>query len=146
MARPHRQFLKKYESIILLRNLDPTDGLFNGTRLIVREFFISIIDGEIATGVHKGKLVFIPWIILTFPKSELPFTLRRRQFPVRLAYCIRINKGQGQSLKTVGIFLPSPEAIFSHGQLYVVLRRVTNPTGQKIMDFRNDLNPIQKFV
>ena len=121
-----------------MRNLEPTNGSCNGTRLIVSEFSIINIDAEIATGVHKGKCVFILRIILTSPVSKLPFTLRRIQFPVRFAYCITISKGQGHSLKTVGIFLPSPEAIFSHGRLYVTLSRVTNPTGLKIMAFRND--------
>ena len=134
---PHRLSLKKYTSIMLLRNLDPPGGLCNGTRLIVRDFTNRVIDGEIATGVHKGKRVFIPRIILTSSEFELPFILRRKQFPVRMAYCITINKGQGQSLKTVGIFLPSPEAIFSHGQLYVALSRVTNPRGLKILVSRN---------
>ena len=46
---------------------------------------------------------------------------------------ITINKGQGQSLETVGIFLPSPESIFGHGQLYFALSRVQNPRGLKIM-------------
>ena len=75
----------------------------------------------------------IPRIILTSPESELPFILRRRQFPIRLAYCMTINKGQSQSLETVGLYLPSPEAIFRHGQLYVALSRVKNPLGLKIM-------------
>ena len=44
-----------------------------------------------------------------------------------------LNKGKGQSLETVGLYLPSPEAIFSHGQLYVALSRVKNPLGLKIM-------------
>ena len=83
--------------------------------------------------MHKQKRVFIPRIILTSSESELPFILRRRQFPIRLAYCITINKGQGQSLETVGLYLPSPEAIFSHGQLHVALSRVKNPLGLKIM-------------
>ena len=92
-----------------------------------------MIDAEITTGVHKQKRVFIPRIILTSSESELPFVLRRRQFPIRLAYCITINKGQGQSLETVGRYLPSPEAIYSHGQLYVAISRVKNPSGLKIM-------------
>ena len=87
--------------------------------------------------MHKGKRVFIPRIIPTSPESEHQFTLRRRHFLVRLADCITINKGQSQSLKTVSISLPFPEAIFSQGQLYVALSKVTNPTGIKIMVFWN---------
>src|SRR2546421_12394918 len=35
-----------------------------------------------------------------------------------------INKAQGQTMKYVGIFLPQP--VFSHGQLYVALSRVSS--------------------
>ena len=130
---PHRLFLIKFATVILLRNLDPDEGLCNGTRLIIRAFSNRVIDAEIATGVHKQKRVFIPRIVLTSSESELPFVLRRRQFPIRLAYCITINKGQGQSLETVSLYLPSPEAIFSDGQLYVAMSRVKNPSGLKNM-------------
>ena len=54
------------------------------------------------------------------------------KFPIRLAYYITINKGQEQSLETVGLYLPSLEDIFSHGQLYVAMSRVKNSSGLKI--------------
>ena len=131
---PHRLILKKFASIILLRSLDPTQGLCNGTRLTVRSVCKRLIDAEIATGSHVGNRVFIPRIpLLTPTDSGFPFVLKRRQFPVRPAFYITINKAQSQSLETVGIFSPSPEAIFSHGQLYVALSRVQNPRGLKIM-------------
>ena len=42
-----------------------------------------------------------------------------------------INKSQGKSLSHVGIYFPRP--VFTHGQLYVALSRVTSKSGLKIL-------------
>ena len=59
-------------------------------------------------------------------KFRLPFRrsfeLLRTQFPLRLAYCMTINKSQGQELQHCLLDLRSPP--FSHGHLYVALSRV----------------------
>jgi hypothetical protein len=39
----------------LLRNIDPANGLCNGTRLVVRGFWRNTIDVEIVVGQHAGN-------------------------------------------------------------------------------------------
>ena len=117
--------------IMLLRNLNPSEGLCNGTRLICRGLQNKVIDAEIITGSHTGKRVFIPRITLIPSDNNLPFTLKRRQFPIRVAFSMTINKSQGQTLTRLGIYLPQP--VFSHGQLYVALSKTTSYHNIKIL-------------
>ncbi|XP_057478763.1 uncharacterized protein LOC130766080 [Actinidia eriantha] len=91
--------------IMLLRNIAPNDGLCNGTRLMVVRCASRIIEAQILIGDKRGNLVFIPRISLAPSSSEFRFRMTRRQFPVRLAYTMTINKSQGQSVKYVGIDL-----------------------------------------
>src|SRR5882672_851951 len=57
--------------------------------------------------------------------------MRHRQFPVRIAFAMTMNKSQGQSLRKVGMDLRNP--VFSHGQLYVTLSWGTNKSGVKAL-------------
>jgi len=52
--------LKIGAPIILLRNINPTEGLYNSTKLIVKGLHQHVIDAEILTGSHFKKRVFIP--------------------------------------------------------------------------------------
>src|SRR5258706_270247 len=109
--------------VMLLRNLDPSQGLCNGTRLLITRTSTHVLECRILGGDHDRNPVFIPRITLYSRKSDLTFILARRQFPVRLAFAMTINKSQGQSVKHVGIDLRTP--VFTHGQLYVALSRAT---------------------
>lgn len=119
--------------IILLRNLSPAAGLCNGTRLIVVRISTRVIEAKIIGGDENGSIALIPRITLTSQGSsgELPFRIRRRQFPIKLAFSLTINKSQGQSAKWVGVDLRAP--VFSHGQLYVAVSRTTQKSHLRIL-------------
>jgi ATP-dependent exoDNAse (exonuclease V) alpha subunit len=119
--------------IICLRNLDPSRGLCNGTRLIVTSVHTRVLEAEIIGGDYDGQSVLIPRISLipSEKHSDVTFNFRRLQFPVRLAFSLSINKAQGQTVRYVGLDLREP--VFSHGQLYVALSRVTTLSNVKIL-------------
>lgn len=128
---PNLLHLKLQCPIILLRNIDPSSELCNGTRLICKSFRPNLIEAEIVTGQYSGKIVFIPRIPLQPSKSDkYPIQFQRKQFPVRVCFSMTINKAQGQTLSNVGIYLPTP--VFSHGQLYVALSRAQSSANVKL--------------
>jgi hypothetical protein len=129
---PHVLKLKIGCPVILLRNLDPANGLCNGTRLVIRACQRNSIDVEIVLGQHAGKRVFLTRIPLCPSDDQMfPFQFKRKQFPIRLSFAMTVNKSQGQTIPNVGVYLPAP--VFSHGQLYVAMSRATARKNIKIL-------------
>ncbi|XP_026386119.1 ATP-dependent DNA helicase PIF1-like isoform X2 [Papaver somniferum] len=135
----HEIYLKVGIPIMLLRNLKQSEGLCNGTRLIVTQIAGKVIQAEILTGKGRGKRVFIHRVVLEPSNTGLPIILRRRQFPIKVCFAMTINKSQCQSLPIVGIYLEKP--VFSHGQLYVAVSRTTSRQGLKILIKRGEDDP-----
>ncbi|XP_058211687.1 uncharacterized protein LOC131323863 [Rhododendron vialii] len=128
----HQLVLKENCPVMMLRNLDPSKGLCNGTRLICQKLHKHVIMAEIVVGEHQGDIVFIPHISLQPTDAKLyPVQFTRRQFPIRLCFAMTINKAQGQTLDIVGVNLQEP--VFSHGLLYVALSRDTAASKIKVV-------------
>ena len=78
--------------LMLLCNLDPANGLCNGTWMILTCFRPHVLECRLLSGNNAGKAVFIPRITINADTAELPIAFSCCQFPVRLAFAMTINK------------------------------------------------------
>ena len=128
---PSRLILKLGAPVILLRNIHPREGLCNGTRMAIIELSRTCIAVRILGGDFDGHCKLLPSIVLSTNEGELPFILKRKQFPIRPCFSLTVNKSQGQLFQIIGIDLRTPA--FCHGQLYVALSHVTSLNGLKVL-------------
>jgi len=57
-----------------------------------------VLEVQLLTGEHAGKMTFIPRLSITPSSSQVPFEFCRQQFPVKVCFAMSINKSQGQSV------------------------------------------------
>ncbi|CAN0857813.1 ATP-dependent DNA helicase PIF1 [Linum grandiflorum] len=111
----HELKLKVGVPVILLRNLDQTTGLCNGTWMVIRTMGTWFLEVEILTDTHIRDRVYLPRLSLTSHQKSLNFTLVRRQYPIALSFGMTINKSQGQTLQSIGLCLK--RQVFTHGHV-----------------------------
>ncbi len=116
--------LKHGQPLTLLRNINQREGLCNGTRLIYQGMTqgYRLMKCRVA---DTGREVLLPRIVLYPAQNMYPFQWSRRQFPVKTAFASTVNKAQGQTFRTVGIWLR--KEVFTHGQFYVAASRTGSP-------------------
>ena len=130
--------------VMILRNLNPGGGVCNGTRGIVTRMSNRVLEVQLLSGEHAGKMTFIPRLSMTPSSTQVPFEFCRRQFPVKVCFAMSINKSQGQSVDYVGLDVRN--AVFTHGQLYVAISRVTSVHNIKAIWDSNLEIPVTKNI
>ncbi|TMX05173.1 hypothetical protein EJD97_001943 [Solanum chilense] len=128
----HDIHLKVGIPVLLLMILNRTEGLCNGTRLVITHLGIWSVSANIISSKNLGSCVTIPGIILSPNEIKSPFKLQSRQLPLATYYAMIINKIQSQTLNQVGLYLP--KQVFTHGQLYVAISQIITREG---LDFVN---------
>uniref|UniRef100_A0A0L8FMA8 DNA helicase Pif1-like 2B domain-containing protein n=1 Tax=Octopus bimaculoides TaxID=37653 RepID=A0A0L8FMA8_OCTBM len=83
---PHHLNLNVRAIVMLLRNLSISQGLCNGTHMKAQRLHEHCVEASLVTGLNRGCTVLIPRIKLSRSDANIPFTLNRLQFALRLAY------------------------------------------------------------
>jgi hypothetical protein len=76
----HKLTLKVGSPVMVLHNLNPAEGVCNGTRGIITCMTDRVFELRLLGGDHDGHLVFLPRIKCHSSNEQIPFQLCRLQF------------------------------------------------------------------
>lgn len=119
--------LKVGSQVMLLKNINISDGLVNGARGII----VKYVNGQPLVRFKSNKEYLAKpekWII----KLPTGIQVTRCQVPLKLAWAFSIHKSQGLTLDCVEMALSN---IFEAGQAYVALSRAQSLEGLRVLDF-----------
>jgi ATP-dependent DNA helicase PIF1 len=123
---PERLQLCVGAQVMLLCNLELENGLANGSRGVVIGFsedlpIVRFLNGE------ERIISYWQWEIEEGKKKQVRIT----QIPLKLAWCMTTHKCQGSTLDYAEIDL---SYVFTYGQGYVALGRVSSKEGLSIIN------------
>ena len=134
----HELKLKNNFIVMLLRNLNSTQGHVNGARYQVVRMSNALLILKSIMGVHAGKILALPRMPCS-PGDEhfLNSGFVCTQFPVRVCFGLTTNKARESSFSGA-LGLDFRDDCFSHGQLYVALSRTTHPGNVSVLLTKDD--------
>ena len=89
---PHLLKLKPGCIVVLLRNMDPENGHCNGVKYCVVNILPHILELRSVSDTNRGAVLLLPRITSISRTKSIPFALRRKQFPIKLAFALTANK------------------------------------------------------
>jgi len=115
--------------VMLLKNLEVTQGLVNGARGRVDSFSKEGNPVVVFLGGGKQEIKAERWLV----KQGQGNMLTRTQIPLALAWAFSIHKSQGMTLDCVEVSLAR---VFECGQAYVALSRARSLNSLRVLNFR----------
>ncbi|RPA80100.1 hypothetical protein BJ508DRAFT_377315 [Ascobolus immersus RN42] len=137
----------------IMRNLSIDKGLVKNARVIIQAMHRHSIQVSLCSdyspnngsiGAQQDTWVPIPRILFEFNPGYVPWTIERRQFPLRLAYAVTYNSCQGLTLDRVVIDIRVDP--FAHGQLYTALTRVRNRSHCRVLFGEKEKATVKNIV
>ena len=131
---PDRLVLKKGAQVVLLKNIDQKNGLFNGSRGVV----IDIVKSAKSPGAWAPMVQFANGVKRLIEREKWDIKVgekvmgTRRQIPLALAWAMTIHKSQGMTLDKAEISIAD---CFEPGQAYVALSRLRSLDGLTLLTF-----------
>ena len=89
---PHLLKLKQGAKVILLRTMDAKNGHCNGVVYTVCNIRPHVLELRAITGSNIGAILLLPRIVSISKSASLPVKLRRKQFPIAVAFGYSANK------------------------------------------------------
>lgn len=126
--------IKEGIKVMIIRNIDVTVGLVNGATGKIQKIVLDPFTAK------PSKLIIeFEFGVREIERATNKFEIfknvyvHRSQFPITLAHGITIHKSQGVSLESCVIDIGG--SVFSEGQVYVALSRLTSIQGLKLINF-----------
>ena len=127
--------LKINAQVMLLKNIDVTKGLVNGSVGKVKGYTPDGVIVHFRTGDHiiTNQVTEIREQRPSKGKMLMTVAASRTQIPLRIAFAITIHKSQGSTLDRAIVDVSSA---FAEGMVYVALSRVRNLEALSLTEFR----------
>ncbi|KAG6799794.1 ATP-dependent DNA helicase PIF1 [Apis mellifera caucasica] len=126
---PDKLILKIGAQVMLLKNINVSNGLVNGARGVVIKFADNVPIVQFKSGIqYHAKLE--KWNL----RTNIGTIVCRKQIPLKLAWAFSIHKSQGLTLDCVEMCLAR---VFDAGQSYVALSRAQSLQSLRVLEFNN---------
>lgn len=124
---PGKLVLKVGAQVMLLKNINVSEGLVNGARGVV----VKYVDG-VPLVKFKNNREYLAKAEKWTMKTPSGIIIARKQIPLKLAWAFSIHKSQGLTLDCVEMSLSK---VFEAGQAYVALSRAQSLESLRVLDF-----------